>query len=107
MQVTFLRGSGASERELEALAIYMGGWLVCVEFLQAVSALPTSMLASSSQRWLPHDVCCSHRADICSCDAGHSVEMQRSTYDRRTMAAKVEPAVDLLESLNQQALKQS
>jgi hypothetical protein len=36
--VTHLRGTGASERELEALAIYMG----------------------------------------------HSVEMQRSTYDRRT-----------------------
>ena len=31
---------------------------------------------------------------------GHSVEMQRSSYDRRTKEAKVEPAVALLESLN-------
>ncbi|GAB4819278.1 hypothetical protein N2152v2_006324 [Parachlorella kessleri] len=52
--VTYLRGAGASERELEALAIYMG----------------------------------------------HSVEMQRGTYDRRTKQQKVEPAVELLESLN-------
>lgn len=41
--VTYLRGSGATERELEALAIYMG----------------------------------------------HSVEMQRGTYDRRTKEQKV------------------
>lgn len=55
MIVTHLRGSSsASERELEALAIYMG----------------------------------------------HSVEMQRDTYDRRTKAQKVEPAVELLATLN-------
>ena len=30
----------------------------------------------------------------------HSVEMQRQTYDRRTKQQKVEPAVELLESLN-------
>jgi hypothetical protein len=48
------RGGGASERELEALALYMG----------------------------------------------HSLVMQRGTYDRRTKAAKVEPAVDLLHSIN-------
>lgn len=57
MIVTHLRGSGASERELEALAIYMG----------------------------------------------HSVEMQRDSYDRRTKEQKVEPAVELLASLNRRA----
>ena len=31
---------------------------------------------------------------------GHSVAMQRATYDRRTVAQKVEPAVDLLARLN-------
>ncbi|CAL5226027.1 g8835 [Coccomyxa viridis] len=56
MVVTYLRGSGASERELEALAIYMG----------------------------------------------HSLEMQRGSYDRRTKAAKVEPAIELLASLYNQ-----
>ncbi|BDA51332.1 hypothetical protein COCOBI_18-2090 [Coccomyxa sp. Obi] len=57
MVVTYLRGNGATERELEALAIYMG----------------------------------------------HSMEMQRGTYDRRTKAAKVEPAVELLASFYAQA----
>jgi hypothetical protein len=56
--VTYLRGGGATERELEALALYMG----------------------------------------------HSVEMQRSTYDRRTKEEKVEPAVELLESLRAKAM---
>jgi len=51
--VTFLRKGNASERELEALALYMG----------------------------------------------HSVEMQRTSYDRRTKEEKVQPAVTLLESL--------
>lgn len=56
--VTYLRGKGnASERELEALALYMG----------------------------------------------HSIEMQRGSYDRRTKEEKVGPAVALLESLNVQA----
>ena len=54
MIVTHLRGSEASEKELEALAIYMG----------------------------------------------HSVDMQRKTYDRRSKAEKVKPAVDLLAKLN-------
>jgi hypothetical protein len=55
MVVTHIRGRGdATERELEALALYMG----------------------------------------------HSVAMQRATYDRRTVAQKVEPAVDLLARLN-------
>ncbi|KAL4451998.1 hypothetical protein ABPG75_007660 [Micractinium tetrahymenae] len=61
MIVTHLRGSGASERELEALAIYMG----------------------------------------------HSVEMQRDSYDRRTKEQKVEPAVELLASLNRRAMASS
>ncbi|PSC71057.1 saccharopine dehydrogenase [Micractinium conductrix] len=56
--VTYLRGSGASERELEALALYMG----------------------------------------------HSVDMQRSTYDRRSKEQKVEPAVELLAALNRRAI---
>jgi hypothetical protein len=34
---------------------------------------------------------------------GHSVTMQRATYDRRTVAQKVEPAVDLLARLNGEA----
>ena len=57
MIVTHLRGSDASEKELEALAIYMG----------------------------------------------HSIAMQRSTYDRRTKAEKVEPAVELLHLTNLKA----
>jgi hypothetical protein len=35
---------------------------------------------------------------------GHSVAMQRGTYDRRTKQEKVEPAVALLAALNQRAL---
>lgn len=58
--VSYLRGDGnASERELEALAIYMG----------------------------------------------HSVAMQRDTYDRRSLGQKVAPAVELLASLNRRASK--
>jgi hypothetical protein len=57
MIVTHLRSSDASEKELEALAIYMG----------------------------------------------HSIAMQRSTYDRRTKAEKVEPAVSLLHLTNLKA----
>lgn len=52
--ITHLRGTNASERELEALAIYMG----------------------------------------------HSVTIQKSTYDRRSKQDKVQPAINLLESLN-------
>jgi hypothetical protein len=54
MIITHLRGTDASERELEALAIYMG----------------------------------------------HSLAMQKGTYDRRTKEEKVAPAIDLLESVN-------
>ena len=81
MQVTFLRGSGASERELEALAIYMGETGLC-------------RLSASNQRIANKHVCfqltkmvtgrclLQPAADMCFCGAGHSVEMQRSTYDR-------------------------
>jgi len=31
---------------------------------------------------------------------GHSLQMQKSTYDRRSVEQKVAPAVDLLDSLN-------
>lgn len=34
---------------------------------------------------------------------GHSVQMQKSSYDRRTMQTKVAPAVELLQAVNQQA----
>jgi len=54
MIVTHLRRSNASEKELEALAIYMG----------------------------------------------HSLAMQKGSYDRRTISEKVEPAVNLLSTLN-------
>jgi len=54
MIVTHARQSDASEKELEALALYMG----------------------------------------------HSITMQRTSYDRRTMKEKVAPAVDLLQSMN-------
>lgn len=55
MLVTHVRGSSdASERELEALALYMG----------------------------------------------HSISMQRNSYDRRTLKQKVEPAVNLLQAVN-------
>ena len=57
MIVTHVRDSDASEKELEALALYMG----------------------------------------------HSISMQRSSYDRRTMQQKVAPAVDLLRSINGQS----
>ena len=54
MVVTHVRETNASEKELEALALYMG----------------------------------------------HSINMQRSSYDRRTLNQKVAPAVDLLSSIN-------
>eukprot|EP00890_Picochlorum_soloecismus_P003374 jgi/Picsp_1/4037/NSC_01548-R1_protein len=53
--ITHLRGSNASEKELEALAIYMG----------------------------------------------HSITIQKSTYDRRTKLEKVEPAIKMLSALRQ------
>lgn len=54
MIVTHVRDSDASEKELEALALYMG----------------------------------------------HSINMQRNSYDRRTMEQKVAPAVELLRNVN-------
>ena len=54
MIVTHLRGTDASEKELEALAIYMG----------------------------------------------HSLAMQKGSYDKRSKEQKVAPAVDLLKSLS-------
>lgn len=54
MIVTHVRQSDASEKELEALAFYMG----------------------------------------------HSITMQRNSYDRRTMQEKVAPAVVLLQTMN-------
>ncbi len=54
MIVTHVRDSDASEKELEALALYMG----------------------------------------------HSISMQRNSYDRRTMEQKVAPAVELLRNVN-------
>ena len=55
MVVTHLRGTDASEKELEALAIFMG----------------------------------------------HSVQTQKTSYDKRTKAQKVAPAVLLLQNLNE------
>ena len=52
--VTHVRTTNASEKQLEALALYMG----------------------------------------------HSIQMQRTSYDRRTLNQKVEPAVSLLESIS-------
>lgn len=57
MVVTHVRDSSASEKELEALALYMG----------------------------------------------HSLQMQRTSYDRRTLKQKVAPAVSLLQSLQSRA----
>ena len=54
MIVTHVRKSDASEKELEALALYMG----------------------------------------------HSISMQRDSYDRRTLNQKVAPAIDLLNTVN-------
>ena len=54
MIVTHVRGSEASEKQLEALALYMG----------------------------------------------HSIQMQRDSYDRRTLTKKVEPAVELLQAVS-------
>jgi hypothetical protein len=54
MIVTHVRDSNASEKQLEALALYMG----------------------------------------------HSIQMQRTSYDRRTLTRKVAPAVELLENVN-------
>jgi hypothetical protein len=56
MIVTHVRDSDASEKQLEALALYMG----------------------------------------------HSIQMQRTSYDRRTLKKKVAPAVELLRSVNNQ-----
>ncbi|CAJ1959109.1 unnamed protein product [Cylindrotheca closterium] len=57
MIVTHVRESDASEKELEALALYMG----------------------------------------------HSISMQRSSYDRRTLTTKIAPAVELMRSINTDA----
>jgi len=54
MVVTHVRETDASERELEALALYMG----------------------------------------------HSIQMQRTSYDRRTISQKVAPAISLLQSIS-------
>jgi phosphorylcholine metabolism protein LicD len=54
MIVTHVRESDASEKELEALALYMG----------------------------------------------HSLNMQRTSYDRRTLTTKIAPAVELMHSIN-------
>lgn len=54
MIVTHVRDSDASEKQLEALALYMG----------------------------------------------HSIQMQRTSYDRRTLQKKVAPAVELLQNVN-------
>lgn len=55
MIVTHIRkNTNASEKELEALALYMG----------------------------------------------HSLQMQRQSYDRRTFEQKVKPAIDLLQNVN-------
>jgi len=59
MVVTYIReSSNASQKQLEALALYMG----------------------------------------------HSINMQRNSYDRRTMVQKVAPAVELLQSINDKKL---
>ncbi|KAG7341900.1 hypothetical protein IV203_006992 [Nitzschia inconspicua] len=52
--VTHVRETNASEKELEALALFMG----------------------------------------------HSIQMQRTSYDRRTLSSKIAPAVKLMESMN-------
>jgi hypothetical protein len=57
--VTHVRETDASEKELEALALYMG----------------------------------------------HSIQMQRTSYDRRTLTAKIAPALRLMESVNSKANK--
>lgn len=57
MIVTYVRESDASEKELEALALYMG----------------------------------------------HSLNMQRTSYDRRTLTTKIAPAVELMQSINTDA----
>ena len=54
MIVTHVRDSDASEKELEALALFMG----------------------------------------------HSLNMQRTSYDRRTMENKIAPAVQLIQNVN-------
>ena len=54
MIVTHVRESDASEKQLEALALYMG----------------------------------------------HSVQMQRTSYDRRTLSNKIAPAIELMQSIN-------
>jgi integrase len=62
MIVTHVReSSNASEKELEALALFMG----------------------------------------------HSLQMQRTSYDRRTLSSKVAPAVQLLTEVNARAATQS
>ncbi len=60
MIVTKIRDSNASEKELEALALYMG----------------------------------------------HSINMQRTSYDRRTLTQKVAPAVQLLQNVNSSVNKE-
>ena len=62
MIVTHIRqNSDASEKELEALALFMG----------------------------------------------HSIQMQRNSYDRRTLGQKVSPAIKLMHDMNDAALRES
>jgi hypothetical protein len=61
MIVTHVRESDASEKQLEALAMYMG----------------------------------------------HSVQMQRTSYDRRTLSKKIAPAVELMQSINSASIGQN
>lgn len=101
MIVTYLRGGNASERELEALAIYMGhsmqvGLLLWKTAVSCYTLLDTRKLR---QRVLSHGHTHSHTRDINTC----SKQMQRDSYDRRTKSQKVEPAVELLQAVNARA----
>ena len=72
MIVTHIRNSDASERELEALAIYMG---------HRPNPNPNPN-PSPNPTW------------------GHSLAQQKGSYDRRTREQKVAPAVNLLRDVN-------
>ena len=98
--VTYLRGSGASERELE-----VGGWVGGARGGRRERGGPPSRRVIRAPTCLPSPYRqFSTPKQALALYMGHSITMQRDTYDRRTKEQKVGPAVELLAQLNAQAM---
>lgn len=102
--VSYLRGEGnASERELEALAIYMGNL-----YMLDLYSVYISLAALLPSPWISRKTT-SRRSSFDSLSksyshtTGHSVAMQRDSYDRRTLKQKVHCMILLLWLLSRRA----